>query len=1062
MLLSLDDLNRLFDVPTLQNASALLELDRLIKPDVRRNGQQITSIIRPPSEAAIRIYIRIDRKGGCLTPIIKGECSSCGKGACHHIAAVLLKSLAENTKIDQLTETTKQRVNNPTPSQYPEHIQQRLLYLLFPVDREQDGIEVATFTAKLNKDSGKFTHLQHYEPSWASSGTPPRYLLKSDLELLRALDKTTLKPGQKRHKLYGSTGQQMLLQILNSDRSFIGQLEQRAKEGGSRKGQLQWQLDEMGNQQLILKVTPKASTTFLMPAAHYLDQSTGECGEIEATLSTPIIEELLHQSAMNPEEVMRYYQTVMARHIELPAPHTLEFEQLATCQPTPHLRLTTLAGDTPQEQIKLTFDYNDLQISRKQASQQLLLGERVIQVTRREDFESASVETLQGLGLSQVRDNSQDDLFTLNRGEESWLKLQHQQLPQLKENGWQISIDDHFRYRLAIVDEWFTALEPAESGNHYHFTFGAKIDDKPVNLLPALVQLLKGEGWSSIHRLSPHHCFYIKLEEGLRLALPLAKIRPIIDNLFELFQADALNGSGHLLLSKIQLARLNRDDTDQHHWFDHSEVRSLAERLRQMEHPTKVTPPAGLQATLRDYQLQGLSWLQFLRDNELAGILADDMGLGKTVQSLAHILVEKEQGRLHHPCLIIAPTSLVINWRQEAKRFTPDLKVLVLHGQTRQKRFADIPYNDLIITTYPLLLRDFETHCRQHYHLLILDEAQTIKNSHAKASQLVREIPARYRLCLTGTPMENHLGELWSLFDFLLPGLLGSEQQFQRVIRNPIEKSGDQATSQRLAGWLRPFMLRRTKQAVATELPEKTEIIRSVALEGEQQQLYERIRQDMQNKIKNAVAEKGVGQCRILVINALLRMRQVCCDPRLLGDENSRGVTLSGKLNLLMEMLPKMIEEGRRILLFSQFTGMLELIEAEVKKAEIPYAKLTGKTRNRAGQVDKFQNKEVPLFLISLKAGGVGLNLTSADSVIHYDPWWNPAVERQATDRAHRIGQSNPVFVYKLITAETVEEKIQAMQARKQQLADSLFEHSNGDQTWWNETDLDALFEPLN
>jgi SNF2 family DNA or RNA helicase len=326
---------------------------------------------------------------------------------------------------------------------------------------------------------------------------------------------------------------------------------------------------------------------------------------------------------------------------------------------------------------------------------------------------------------------------------------------------------------------------------------------------------------------------------------------------------------------------------------------------------------------------------------------------------------------------------------------------------------------------------------------------------------VVRELHARHRLCLTGTPLENHLGELWSQFDFLLPGLLGSSKQFSKNLRNPIEKYGDEQASERLALRLRPFMLRRTKQEVVKELPPKTEILRTVELDGAQRELYETIRLAMHVQVRKAVAERGWGRSHIMVLDALLKLRQVCCDPRLVKLEDARQVNGSAKLELLMELLPEMIEEGRRVLLFSQFTGMLSLIEEAIKQAGIDYVKLTGRTRDRAAPVDRFQSGEVPLFLISLKAGGTGLNLTAADTVIHYDPWWNPAVERQATDRAHRIGQQNPVFVYKLISEGTVEEKIQLMQTHKQALADSLFEQRGTSGAGWTEDDIDMLFGPL-
>jgi SNF2 family DNA or RNA helicase len=595
------------------------------------------------------------------------------------------------------------------------------------------------------------------------------------------------------------------------------------------------------------------------------------------------------------------------------------------------------------------------------------------------------------------------------------------------------------------------------------------VEGERINLLPGLVKLLrefpKTLNRKQLQALDPEQMLIIPLEDQRLVPVPLGRVRLILDTLFELYQDDSLDEEGELSLSRIQLARLAElgvVDEDLRITGDESDtLQDLIQRLRGIEQLPQVAPPRGLQAQLRDYQQQGLAWLQFLREHELGGLLADDMGLGKTVQSLAHLLLEKEQGRMDRPSLVVVPTSLLVNWRREARQFAPDLQVMILHGPKRRERFKEISKYDLVLTSYPLLARDRELLLKQEFHLLILDEAQNIKNPKTQASRVVRELNARHRLCLTGTPLENHLGELWSQFDFLLPGLLGSDKQFRRNLRNPIEKQGDEAASERLALRLRPFMLRRTKQEVAKELPPKTEILRTVELDGAQRELYETIRLAMHEQVRKAVAEKGWGRSHIMVLDALLKLRQVCCDPRLVKLEDAREVKGSAKLELLMEMLPEMIEEGRRVLLFSQFTGMLSLIEDAVKQAGIDYVKLTGRTRDRAKPVDRFQSGEVPLFLISLKAGGTGLNLTAADTVIHYDPWWNPAVERQATDRAHRIGQENPVFVYKLISEGTVEEKIQLMQAHKQALADSLFEKRGTSGAGWTEDDISMLFGPL-
>jgi SNF2 family DNA or RNA helicase len=359
----------------------------------------------------------------------------------------------------------------------------------------------------------------------------------------------------------------------------------------------------------------------------------------------------------------------------------------------------------------------------------------------------------------------------------------------------------------------------------------------------------------------------------------------------------------------------------------------------------------------------------------------------------------------------------------------------------------------VVITTYTVLTRDIEAMAALPWHIVVLDEAQAIKSATAKATHAVCRLDARHRLCLSGTPIENHLGELWSQFAFLMPGLLGNRKSFGRKFRAPIEKDGDPVRRRLLSTRIRPFILRRTKAAVATELPPKHTILRRITLAPDQRELYETIRAAMHAKVTEGIAAKGVGQSHILVLDALLKLRQVCCDPRLM-----RASGTSSKLDDLMEMVSEMIAEGRRILLFSQFTSMLDLIKPRLGEAGIAFAELRGDTADRAEPVRAFEAGEMPLFLISLKAGGRGLNLTSADTVIHYDPWWNPAVEDQASDRAHRIGQTKSVFVYKLIAADTVEERIVELQERKAALARLALTEDGSAVPAMDADDIDYLF----
>jgi SNF2 family DNA or RNA helicase len=464
-------------------------------------------------------------------------------------------------------------------------------------------------------------------------------------------------------------------------------------------------------------------------------------------------------------------------------------------------------------------------------------------------------------------------------------------------------------------------------------------------------------------------------------------------------------------------------------------------------------PPLGeLESVLRPYQKHGVAWLQFLRENGFGGIFADEMGLGKTLQTLAHLREARSAERgvrntLHSPTpdsnphsalrtphLIVCPTSLVFNWVAEAAKFTPELRVLALHGPERHAKFDQISKHDLVITSYALIRRDAEKYRAMEFDTVVLDEAQHIKNRQTQNAQAVKAVRARHRLVLTGTPLENSVLDLWSIFDFLMPGYLGTAKDFRERYELPITKERNAEAQSRLARRLRPFMLRRLKREVAADLPEKIEQISFCELTADQRKVYQQVIEATRKEVLEAVGEQGQARSRMVALNALLRLRQACCDLRLLKLENIDPVQASGKLDLFSELLEEAIDGGHRVLVFSQFVSMLSLLKDRLEAEEIEYCYLDGSTTDRAAVVERFQRSTIPVFLISLKAGGVGLNLTGADTVIHFDPWWNPAVEDQATDRAHRIGQTRVVTSYKLIARDTVEEKILTLQSRKREI----------------------------
>ena len=451
--------------------------------------------------------------------------------------------------------------------------------------------------------------------------------------------------------------------------------------------------------------------------------------------------------------------------------------------------------------------------------------------------------------------------------------------------------------------------------------------------------------------------------------------------------------------------------------------------------PVPHREPATLKAELRPYQRAGLGWLHFLRETGLGGCLADDMGLGKTVQTLA-LLEELRAGGNTRPSLVVAPKSLLFNWAAEARRFAPGLRVLEHHGSERGKKgFTDC---DVVLTTYATMRLDVQKLAETEFEYVILDEAQAIKNATSQVAKASRLLRGRHRLALSGTPIENHLGELWSLFEFLNPGLLGSARSFARTFAS---KTTPPERRDALARGVRPLILRRTKEQVAPELPERIEQTLYCELEGKQRQQYDELRDHYRQSLLGRVRAGGVEKSRMQILEALLRLRQAACAPALIDRETDAP---SAKVELLMEELREVLASGHRALVFSQFTSFLSIVRNALEKEGITPLYLDGKTNDRQSLVERFQRGDgPPLFLISLKAGGLGLNLTNADYIFLLDPWWNPAVEAQAIDRAHRIGRTKTVVAYRLIARDTVEEKILELQARKRELAESIISEDN-------------------
>jgi superfamily II DNA or RNA helicase len=859
--------------------------------------------------------------------------------------------------------------------------------------------------------------------------------------------------------------------------------------GPPRHGRLAWRLGSDGRQTIDVELDDGSALALPSASPWYVDP--GECvvGPITLDVARPLV-----RIALSAPPVTIAQAAALGALIErdlpdlaLPRPRADLVEEIRDEPPVPTLLLAnrqrrrnywemwTKDSEEGVDVALLGYLYGDTLIAAEEMPREQRKVEDGRIVVRRRDLsaERTAQDRLEAFGLRAV------DTFAAPGGEAGriplgfpdgrgdWPSFVYEAVPQLEREGWRIEVEDTFRHR--VVDgagEWTAEVEEGGGGWWFSLDLGIEIDGERVALLPVLTALLARLRDSSaagdLDRLAHNGTVFGRLADGRHVALPLDRTKAILSTLVELYHPGSLSAAGKIEISAgVAVGLAAVEAATRLRWLGGERLRALVERLSSFSGIDKIEPPAGLQTELRPYQKDGLDWLQFLRAYELGGILADDMGLGKTVQALAHILVEKREGRLDRPCLVVCPTSVVPNWLAEAARLAPELRVLSLHGPDRAQRFGEIGDADLVVTTYALLTRDADHLLPVTWHIAVLDEAQAIKNANAKTTGLVCRLDARHRLCMTGTPVENHLGELWSQFAFLMPGLLGDARGFARIFRTPIEKKQDGERRAVLSGRLKPFMLRRTKSLVAAELPPKTEMLRPLELSGQQRDLYETVRLAMHEKVRREVAQKGFARSHIVVLDALLKLRQVCCDPRLVKLAAARRVTASAKLEHLMEILPQLVEDGRRILLFSQFTSMLDLIKSALAETGIEFVELRGDTTDRTRPVARFQQGKVPLFLISLKAGGTGLNLTAADTVIHYDPWWNPAVEDQATDRAHRIGQDKPVFVYKLVAQGTVEERMLELQQRKKALAAGIFEAGGSAAAALEAADIERLFQPL-
>lgn len=859
----------------------------------------------------------------------------------------------------------------------------------------------------------------------------------------------------------------------------------RMKIGPTYKGCLMWRMHDNYDQSLFCEAMDEGEHIdyiIMFDQPWYVDVKTLQCGPLEVQfVPSEMAKKILSMPSVKPAETVdteRQLQKAFKRNMKWPSLKQFHVKGKAQdVEIKPILRLygeKFLAWRTPTNTVfplaQFMLDYNGHRVNYHDAHAPITIiqDDHCYVVSRQEEAEKQRHKELinalpalhpverwsenyryrvplkekQALALFSRSKPPNDTLI-----QKEWDRFFCREVEALEKKGWTIEIERTFPFIAAMEpDDWFAELFPTDDYQSsgiawFNLELGITVGEERINLLPALSQMIR-QSRSFLDDVSNEgRDLRVELPDGRFVALPFERVQNMLNVLRDVHAMHNLS-DGSLKVSAQDVGYLQELEAASHavqmRWLGGQRLFDLGRKLQHFDGIQDVEAPKTLKADLRDYQKTGLNWLQFLREYNLGGLLADDMGLGKTIQILAYLAYEHEQGRLTKPMLVIAPTSVVSNWKSEATKFVPHIRTLMLHGSNRHEDFERIKNHDLVLTTYPLILRDKDHWLKHNFHTIILDEAHAIKNPRTKVSLIVNQLKGDTRFCLTGTPIENHLGELWSLFNFLIPGFLETNKVFNDFYKHPIEREQDTTRQQALVQRVKPFVLRRRKEEVVLELPPKTEIIKLCELHKSQRDVYETIRLSMQSRVQEEIQAKGLGGSQIVVLDALLKLRQICCDPRLMKSQTAKKTSESVKLDVLRDMLEELLEEGRRILIFSQFTSMLALIEDELKTMNIPYVKLIGETRDRQTPIDTFQSGKVPVFLISLKAGGVGLNLTAADTVIHYDPWWNPAAEDQATDRAHRIGQDKPVFVYKLIAQGTVEEKMLELQKRKRSVAEGV------------------------
>lgn len=922
------------------------------------------------------------------------------------------------------------------------------------------------------------------------------YLRPEDRSIIMGLLQLQKRDGEP-PVLDGEYGHEVFNRMLATGRLFHAEGSHvRLKSAAPEVVQLDWSQNTENRWQATASLRPGARPFALNPPI-YIDGQAAACGPLHHEAPAGLISQWLEPTAMNESEVSRFCLRLAKRFpaADFPVPPCVKLNAVTSDRPVTLLTIEQRSLLDAREsrsnwidlrdrlRLRLRFRYGEAVVAWDALETTVSHRDQdtIVRTARDRTAEKLAIDQLEtwGFAVDPGRAdagffNFDSTLFVLRPGH-AWRTWISQVAPGLDTTQWQVEQTPGLTITLAAETDAYTDIN-STSDTTFAVAIGVTISGRKHPLLPTLHQALRQMGRDLRH--ADLGDWFQKGDFALRIpsahpedktsthlvSLPAALLVPLIEQVHEVFDARPFAKDGRAQLSQWRVAELVAAGWVESGSDDRlAELSRLCERLGSGLEISPRSAPLSLHATLRPYQQHGLGWLHSLGSVSAGGILADDMGLGKTVQVIAHLLESKASGDLANGALIVTPTSVIDNWAEELARFAPTLKVGRHHGSDRDQHWHHVAGQDVTLTTYALLWRDISRLAPQPWDLVVLDEAQYIKNASARTAQAARNLSATRRLCLTGTPVENRLQDIWSLFEFLLPGFLGDEATFKQRIAAPLTDDPEDAFAtilrDRLRRRLAPFVLRRLKEDVLPDLPAKTEVVHAVAMTPHQSDLYFQMRREARDHIRESVEAHGLGGARMQILTRLLRLRQICCDPRLLDEDRNPSDHLhdSAKLTALLDLVADLRARGSRTLIFSQFTSMLDLIATALKAEGHDFLMLTGSTSDRAALVQRFQTGECPLFLISLRAGGSGLNLTAADSVIHYDPWWNPAVERQATDRTHRIGQTKPVFVYKLIVDDSIESRIQELQHTKLEMVRDLLNAGDIDHLSLDQDSIDYL-----